>query len=453
VTRRERFGLTLLVGALVVVYVVPALLRHRNFDTSYDLAIFDQAVWHLSRFEAPGSTLSGHSNILGDHFYPIIGLFTLPYWLAPSPATLIVTQAVLLGLSAIPVWLFVRRRVPTIPTFCVTAAYGLFWGMQRTAMLDVHEMAFAPLLIAIAILAADRRSWTTCWIACAGVILVKEDLIPFVAGLGAYLIATGERRRGLILIGVSAAVFVLVTSVVIPFFNDSGVWSVAGSFDTVLRRPWTAPMLLVTPPEKLRTVLIWLSPFLFLPIASPVGLMLIPIAAERLLSDVPSHWLAGGHYTAPLAPILAMAAGDALGRLSRRISPASHHRGVIAIAAGMALFSAIIPGRQPHWRLFTPRHYAPRPSLDAAYRALGVIPETASVVAQAAIAPRLAHRHRLYLLQAGAPDADYVIAAMPLDTWPVPDATTLTQLLDDRRQRGYITVFDESGWIVLRRPN
>jgi uncharacterized membrane protein len=87
-----------LLGALVLLfafaYALLGIVRHRHFGSSaYDLGIFDQAVWHLSRFEAPASTISGFSNILGDHFYPIIALFAPLYWIAPRPETLIVATA------------------------------------------------------------------------------------------------------------------------------------------------------------------------------------------------------------------------------------------------------------------------------------------------------------------------------------------------------------------------
>ena len=38
-------------AALAVAYALYALFRHWHFHSSgYDLGIFDQAVWHLSRF-------------------------------------------------------------------------------------------------------------------------------------------------------------------------------------------------------------------------------------------------------------------------------------------------------------------------------------------------------------------------------------------------------------------
>src|SRR5688572_33437146 len=86
-------------------YALYGLFRHWHFGSSaYDLGIFDQAVWHLSRFEVPASTINGYPNILGDHFHPIIAAWAPLYWLAPAPETLIVVQAALFAASIVPVF-------------------------------------------------------------------------------------------------------------------------------------------------------------------------------------------------------------------------------------------------------------------------------------------------------------------------------------------------------------
>jgi hypothetical protein len=48
------------------------------------------------------------------------------------------------------------------------------------------------------------------------------------------------------------------------------------------------------------------------------------------------------------------------------------------------------------------------------------------------------------------PDAEYVIAAIDLDPWPV-TREELARLVSDRRQRGYEPAFEQDGWVVLRR--
>jgi hypothetical protein len=73
------------------------------------------------------------------------------------------------------------------------------------------------------------------------------------------------------------------------------------------------------------------------------------------------------------------------------------------------------------------------------------------VVAQAAIVPHLSRRTQIYVLGANAPDADIVIASMDLSPYPNGSAEAIRALILERRTRGYSVVFDELGWVVLRR--
>jgi len=451
---RERRPLALMTAGFAGAYMLVGLFRHWHFSSNaFDLGIFDQVIWHSSRFEKPASTIAGHSNIFGDHFHPIIALFAPLYWIAPAPETLIVAQAILLAASLVPVYLFLRARLSAGVAVTLAAAYGCFWGVQRTAWFDVHEIAFAPVLIATAVLAIDQKRWRWLWIASGLLVLVKEDMAPFVSGCGAYLILTGERRRGAGLLAASLVVFALVLLVIIPALNDAGGWQYSSAFESLRFAPWNAPLLLVTPPEKLRLVLYWLVPFLFLPLRSPYALLLIPVALERLLPSNANHWSYGGHYSAPLAPVLAMAAGDGLARLAARARVAhSRRRVVVGVAAAVLVLSAIIPGHQPLIRLFAAKHYRPVAFRDTAHRALASIPAGASVVAQSPIVPHLSQRVEVYVLDANAPDAAYVVAAPgDVSPWPLDSAADIRRLLDERRSRGYRAIFEEGNWIVLAR--
>lgn len=73
-------------------------------------------------------------------------------------------------------------------------------------------------------------------------------------------------------------------------------------------------------------------------------------------------------------------------------------------------------------------------------------------MAQDAIVPHLTHRDRIYVLENGAPEADFVIAASErMSPWPAPDAATVDGWLEQRKQAGYRELFAKDGWIVLRR--
>jgi hypothetical protein len=114
------------------------------------------------------------------------------------------------------------------------------------------------------------------------------------------------------------------------------------------------------------------------------------------------------------------------------------------------VLSIIVPGRQPILRLFRAGHYEIEAGRGAAAKALATIPADASVVAQASLLPHLSQRERIFVLNAQAPDAAYVIASMNQSPWPTSGRDEVVRLIEERRARGYVTIFDEAGWIVLK---
>jgi uncharacterized membrane protein len=234
--------------------------------------------------------------------------------------------------------------------------------------------------------------------------------------------------------------------------SDAGQYGYQETYAAGLRNPWRIPLLLVTPPIKLLTAFLWVAPFAMLPLASPLSFLLTPFAAERFLSASETHWGTIFHYSAPLAPIVAMAAIDGLARIGSRINNAHSRRRTIASLAGVCiLFSSLLPGHQPIWRLFSAKLYRFGDIEHASHEALSLIPADASVVAQTCIAPHLSHRDALFRLDAQAPDADYVVAVNERSPWPLSSFDDIRLLLAERQRRGYAVLLDRNGWIVLSR--
>jgi len=76
----------------------------------------------------------------------------------------------------------------------------------------------------------------------------------------------------------------------------------------------------------------------------------------RFLSGSPTHWGTVFHYSAPLAPIVAMSAADGLARIAHQLKEGAANLLVVLAAAACVLLSAVLPGRQPLWRVFAPSH-------------------------------------------------------------------------------------------------
>ena len=443
--------------AFAAAYSVYGLFRHWHFDSgAFDLGIFDQVVWHLSRFEVPASTVRGYSNILGDHFSPVLALLAPLYWIAPRPETLIVAQGILLALSIVPVFVYARRRLPVGPACGLAIAYGLFWGMQRTATFDFHEVAFAPIVIAIAILALDAKRWPLFWAMAALLMVVKEDLIPLVGGFGLLLLLRRHIRQGLLAIVISCVAFTVIVWFVIPAMAGSGQFGYTGAYAETMQDPWRIPILFFTPALKVRTILSLFAPFLFLPLLSPLSILIVPMAAERFLASSPNLWGTAFHYWAPAAPVLAMGAADGLARVvawlrTRRLDSRAEVT-MRACAAVCVVLSAILPGHQPLLRLARPSTYRDAAVQQTGELVVALVPAGASVVAQGPILPHLSTRDQIFLLEQKQTDAEYFIATERLDPWPLGSLDELRTEIDAHRRRGYQPVFERDGWVVLHRP-
>src|SRR5947209_6331509 len=102
--RREP-GLFGLVAVTATIDAIASIVRHVDLQSGIDVAIFDQVVWHYSRFQGPFSSIRGE-NILGDHFHPLVAVLAPLYWIWSDPRMLLIAQAVLVAASIVPVFVF-----------------------------------------------------------------------------------------------------------------------------------------------------------------------------------------------------------------------------------------------------------------------------------------------------------------------------------------------------------
>ena len=344
----------LLALAAFAIYGAYALSRHAQYLTAgYDLGLFDQAVRAYSHFQAPVAPLKGVGySVLGDHFSPILVVLAPVYWVWSDPRVLLLAQAALFGLSAIPVVRFAARRFGTPRALAIGAAYVFSWPLQGAVDFDFHEIAFAVPLLAFLIDALDRRAVRSVVLACLGLLLVREDMGAVVAMVGVILalrrddaappvgrfgwLRTG-RAAGVALVVSGILTFWLATNVFIPAVAPTGTFAywdypaLGQDLPSALRYAVTHPIdvarLFVTPAVKLHTLTMLFVPTLFAAFASPYLLLALPVLAERMLNSRTYLWTTEFHYSAVTAPIIVMAAVDTLGRLAPAVKRWSRRPG------------------------------------------------------------------------------------------------------------------------------
>ncbi|MFI7414949.1 DUF2079 domain-containing protein [Streptomyces sp. NPDC049627] len=389
----------LLAVGLFVGYAVVSVGRYRHLgQRSWDLGIFEQVIRAYAHLQAPVADLKGPGfNILGDHFSPVTALLAPLYRVFPSPVTLLVAQAALFALSAVPVTRAAARLLGRRRGLALGVAYGLSWGLQQAVDFDFHEICFAVPLIAFSLEALLARHWRAALLWALPLVLVKEDLGMTVAAL-ALVVALRARRDspraaryalGVAVFGVVAVAVTLL--LVIPGFNAGGTYDYwnkvnesdgAGPFDGLDTKLRTLGWLLI-PTSGL------------LALRSPVLLIALPTVGWRFVSSYPQYWGTDWHYSAVLMPVVTLALVDALDstRNSTRawLRSYGHHLPAAVAAASLALTTSL-----PLSALAESEIYRKPARVSAIERLLAEVPDGASVEANIAPISRLTSRCRVF---------------------------------------------------------
>ena len=466
-------------------YSVFALARYYTFHTgSYDLVIFDQAVRSYAHFQPGISIIKGvhngfgpHFSVLGDHWSPALAALAPAYWIHNGPQTLLVAQAVLFALAIPPLWLFTRRAFgggnkAVAAAYLVSVAYLLSWPVAAALGFNFHEVAFVPVLTAVAFERLQAGRLRTALIALAALLLVKEDMGLLVAGIGLYLAVARPRvvpRQWLVgaaLIAAGIAATVVATYVLIPAFGGrSGYyWAYTALGRNAGQAAWhlvshpvSSLQLLVTPRVKLVTMAWLFGAFCFLPLRSPISLATVPLLLERMLGSVfPAWWGTADQYNAFLVVVLVCAAVDGAARLGRSPLLSRWGSGTVALACAAAMCAVavcLVPlfGFGP---VFSPRFFHLNARMKAANAAVAAVPDGVTVEAVNHLGPQLSARDTVLLW-----DGDGSSPLRP--PWVVADVAKRVFTFASREQQirrvallkrsGYQIVFHRDGYLVLHR--
>ena len=406
-------------------YGAMAVIRHLRFNsTGYDLAIHEQAVWNTLH-GTPFATSLEVDNRLADHFSPFLIVPMIPYALYQSPLTLVVLQALALGLGAIPLYRIAQRRLSSdLMATALAIAYLLYPALGFLARFDFHTEIFAVPAFLAAFDAMDRDRWKAASLWLIIPLLCKENLGLTVAAWGLYaLLVRRKPAWGLVWLVLGLAQFWLASFVLIPAIRGESSdtlqrysWlgdSPQAMLDTLFRSPgvvWTH----VSSARRLLHLVQLFAPIGFLSLLGPWELALaVPGLAVNLLAAGEHQSSIYLQYAVPVFPFLFIAAVWGTLRLKRLLPRpwAWHLAGLALIPLAASAFLIEGPFReQPS----LPVLWGELENADAVRRALETVPAEGSVVTTNNYAAHLARRPELYIIgfptQREAPtDADVVL--------------------------------------------
>jgi hypothetical protein len=398
-TRRAESAMVAILVLWVVWFGRLALHRYNGLGFgAFDLGIFDQGLWLLSRFEEPFITLRG-LHLFADHASYILILFTPLYWVIPSVNLLIGMATVV---PAVAGWLSFRiARVEGLrpwPAFAVGLTVLLAPAMAWTTWDSFHPETFAIALFPASYLAARKGKFTFALVLAALVLLAKEDAGLLVAPYALYMWLRWKEARAhaYVLAALAVGVTALSLLVVLPGFSPTGELIYTGRYPLVIADLMTWPRL-----GYLAGMLIPA----FLAFRAPAILALgIPITVANLASTHGYQHEIMWHYTAYLLGVLAVAVpvgavrfwhavedSSSPGRRFPDGGPGLLGTAVLVSAVCLVTFGPDLVTRHGQWSGLS---VSEQTEFNTA---LATIPPDAVVSATWNITPHLSHRRHIYM--------------------------------------------------------
>jgi len=442
-----------LVTAGVAVYVVLmsviVVTRHISMRThALDLGYYVQLVWNLAHGNGARVTLPP-MHAWGDHFSPILYLFTPLGWLAPGAIALLLAQTLIFAAGAVAVAGFATRRLADAR---LGAGFAILYLLSPTLhginVRDVHPTTFAIPLVIAAAWALDAERPALAALALVAALAGREDCA--IAGVGFGIWLTLARRRYVTGVAVAVAcvgVLWIDMNVVMPHFRGEAYPHLVARYEylgatlpelltSFVIRPWRWIPVVVTP-EKARYLIAMLAPLAFLPLAAPrAAAAALPGLAVNLLSTDAFLLSFRTPYQAFVLPFLLLAAVEGFATLRtvawwpRRVS-----RRAVLVAAGII---ALVLGSRTVNDLGVGK-WALSPDQRAVRALLARVPPLVPVSVNERLVPHLATRAECYVFPTGIDRAQWVLEFE-------------TSLARENVSRFEI-VARERGWALLRRAS
>jgi uncharacterized membrane protein len=443
-------------------------LRYEAFATGrFDLGNMVQAVWSTAHGHPLRMTdLQGEQiSRLAAHVDPILVVFAPLWWIWPSPHLLLVVQACVVALGAIPVFLLARKHLASRQAGLGFAlAYLLYPATGWLTLNEFHPVALATPLLLFAFWYLDEDRLLPFALFAIAAATCKEEIALVVAGFGIWYAFAHRRWVAGAMIAIAGGAWAVVAiAVVIPHYNAGassdfyGRYSeVGGSAGGILKTAFTHPLRIAEAAfssRDLHYLLDLVAPLAALCLLAPLVLVAaLPELAINLLSSTTTQTSIHFHYTAGLIPPLVIGAIFGAKRLSRWTLPVAFAIVVAALVGNYRLGPITGWRHVPGGQTFMATAQRVTVHDHIAERALRLIPGGAVVSATNSLGSHLSARSRV-LSFPFIEDAKWIAADETQPGYadryaPVPTASQLAAL---RRNPEWRLVFEEDGILVFER--
>jgi uncharacterized membrane protein len=472
----------LIVGMVLfaVVFSILGALKYLAFRTFVDFAIFVHQLWGFTEFTMV-SLVDNGLHPLGNHFSPILFLFTPIYWLWTDPILIYCLQNVILALGALPIyWLAKDHLKSHTAAMLLSWCYLLYPALQQPATGDFHEshLIATPFLFAFYFL--QKKSYVRFALFAVLTLMCKEDATLLIGMCGFYIwIKNKHQILGSSVMVFSALWLFISVFVIMPYYGPG--WELVSHFFNTVdptslgSESSEASSLLkqLLDVNNITFILQLLIPLAGIAVLAPLELALVaPMMLELIVYTGPPYGMVGTIYTwhvIAVIPGVFIAAVYGLKKVARVWGD----RGLV-LGMGIVLVCSILCNVLYGVLPFSLRYsFADHKVSDhdkIGHDIIKQIPPDVSVSTTSQMSAHLAHRNNIYIIPQPWEKGNW---RAPLDDFPekvdyVVVDTSLAVLREmlSSQQEGFIAFIHElsrdpdyfsvdarDGYVIFKRKN
>jgi uncharacterized membrane protein len=421
---------------------------NRFYFSAFDLGIFDQGIWLLSKGKDPFVTVRG-LHLFGDHIQFTIVFFVPLFWLWEDTRILLFAQSLVLSLGAIPLFLIARKKFKNkyIPLIFVLA-YFLYPALHYLNLENFHPVVLSVPLLFFAFYFLEEKKYFYYFVFILLLLLTREELVLTIFAIGLYAFFFQNKKIGLITMGASLLWLFLIFNVIFPYYipfshpNIRRGGNVLERSLQVLSNP--KEILALYSKENQKYIFELFSPLAFLPILHLQTLFLaLPALAINIITSWPYTHSIQYHYTYAIIPFVFISSVYAIDSIYKLMKKRKFKfaRFILYSILFIFLLSSILGNifigpdstsiknyRSIMERIINFNNFSEYEKIR--YEAISLIPKNASVSATYLFVPHLSHREIIYMFPNPFKEA-YWGAELGNFTPPTPTKDVDYILLDD----------------------
>lgn len=280
------------ISYISIVFYKQYKLLHTFGFPDFDISIFNQGIWLLSRFQRPFVTVRG-LHFFGDHTTFINIIFVPIYWVYDSPLVLLFGETLLIGIGGFLLFLIAEKQLNSnLAAIIISFLYFSYPALHYVNFFNYHADIFAIPAVFLLWLGYLNNNKKLLYFSSGILILTKEIMPLILIGLGIYLyfVKKWKPAKWLPVIGIISSILL---SLLMTYFNETGLLRtdmVIGSLSEVLKGNIKLTDFLyknVITKENKKYLIELFMPVGFIPIFNPLVIILNPLFLQNLIADWP----------------------------------------------------------------------------------------------------------------------------------------------------------------------